>query len=123
MVQTSGLPLGMNSMGYTREFLKTSLNGKEREKLETGWGQIFNKKDIDLIELRNYKSVEKIRMTLDYQEDVDFFKKVISEIDVLNVSDNILIESILNKNLSQINSQLNHKYWTHFNNEMKKENL
>jgi spore coat polysaccharide biosynthesis protein SpsF (cytidylyltransferase family) len=115
MVKTEGLPLGMNVMGYSTEFLKESLQGFENAKLETGWGKIFNKEEIDIIKLKNYINKEKVRMTLDYEADADFFKKIISNIDVLNVSDEELIEKIIANSWNEINADLEDIYWTNFN--------
>lgn len=122
MVQTSGLPLGMNSTGYSKTFLEYSLKGIESNKLETGWGKIFDKNEIDVIQLREDESIKKIRMTLDYEPDADFFKKVISNIDVLNVSDDMLIESIVANNWNQINDYLDDIYWLNFNKQKQEEN-
>lgn len=122
MVQTSGLPLGMNITGYSRDFLKKSLLGIENKKLETGWGKIFDKNEIDIIELRKDENVQKIRMTLDYEADADFFKKVISNIDVINVSDDNLIKNIILNNWDQINIHLDDIYWSNFNKQKQEEN-
>lgn len=122
MVQTSGLPLGMNITGYSKDFLKKSLLGIENKKLETGWGKIFDKNDIDIIELRKEENVKKIRMTLDYEADADFFKKVISNIDVINVSDDYLIKNIILNNWDQINIHLDDIYWSNFNKQKQEEN-
>lgn len=122
MVQTSGLPFGMNITGYSRDFLKNSLLGIENKKLETGWGKIFDKNEIDIIELSMNENVQKIRMTLDYEADADFFKKVISHIDVLNISDDYLIKSIILNNWYQINTHLDDIYWSNFNIQKQKEN-
>lgn len=122
MVQTTGLPLGMNITGYSRDFIKKSLLGIENKKLETGWGKIFDKNEIDIIELRNYENIRKIRMTLDYEADADFFKKVISNIDVINVSDDYLIKNIILNNWDQINIHLDDIYWSNFNKQKQEEN-
>jgi spore coat polysaccharide biosynthesis protein SpsF (cytidylyltransferase family) len=122
MVQTSGLPLGMNVMGYSKEFLKQSLQGIEISKLETGWGKIFNNKDIDIIEFTKNPRTEKIRLTLDYPEDEILFKNIITKIDVLNVSDEVIIETILSKNWNLINSHLDEIYWKNFSHQKEKEN-
>ena len=121
MVQTVGLPLGMNSTGYSKNFLEYSLKGIESNKLETGWGKIFDKKEIEIVQLKKDESIEKIRMTLDYEPDADFFKKVISNIDVLNVVDDMLIESIIVNNWNQINDHLNTIYWSNFNKQKQEE--
>lgn len=122
IVQTSGLPLGMNITGYSKDFLKKSLLGIENNKLETGWGKIFDKNEIDIIELRKDENVEKIRMTLDYEADADFFKKVISNIDVIDVSDDDLINNIILNNWDQINVHLDDIYWSNFNKQKQEEN-
>jgi spore coat polysaccharide biosynthesis protein SpsF (cytidylyltransferase family) len=122
MVQTTGLPLGMNSTGYSKVFLEYSLKGIESNKLETGWGKIFEKNEIDVIQMKKDENIEKIRMTLDYEPDADFFKKVISNIDVLNVSDDMLIESIVTNNWNQINGHLDDIYWSNFNKQKQEEN-
>ena len=53
LVKTIGLPLGMNVMGYSTLFLERSLDQNKIEKLETGWGKIFEEKDIITIEIEN----------------------------------------------------------------------
>ena len=121
MVQTIGLPLGMNCSGYTKEFLKESLNGFVSSKLETGWGKIFDKNMIEVIQVFNIQIAEKIRMTLDYEPDAQFFEKIISNIDVLNISDSSLINSIISNNWSQINNHLNDVYWANFNKQKEEE--
>jgi spore coat polysaccharide biosynthesis protein SpsF (cytidylyltransferase family) len=122
MVHTIGLPLGMNSTGYSKNFLENSLKGIESNKLETGWGKIFNKDEIDIIQLKFTDEISKIRMTLDYEPDADFFKKVISSIDVLNVSDKVLIDSIMKNKWDQLNNHLDDIYWSNFNKQKQEEN-
>jgi hypothetical protein len=122
MVQTKGLPLGMNSTGYSKMFLENSLKGIETNKLETGWGKIFDVDKIDVIQLKSDEKIEKIRMTLDYDPDANFFKKVISSIDVLNASDVLLIETIIENNWNQLNEHLDDIYWSNFNKQKQEEN-
>lgn len=122
MVYTTGLPLGMNSTGYSKGFLENSLKGIESNKLETGWGKIFNKDEIDIIQLKFADEIAKIRMTLDYEPDANFFKKVISNIDVLNVSDKVLIDSIIKNEWDQLNKHLDDIYWSNFNKQKQEEN-
>jgi len=122
MAQTTGLPLGMNSSGYSKIFLIASLKRQDYLKLETGWGKIFDNAQIELINLENGEELSKIRMTLDYLLDADFFEKVITNIDILNISDKNLIETILKNNWNQINEQLNEIYWDNFN-KLKQEEL
>ena len=122
MAYTSGLPLGMNSTGYSKNFLKKSLKGIESNKLETGWGKIFDKDEIDIIQLKYSDAIRKIRMTLDYAPDADFFKKVISNVNILSISDKALIDCIIKNNWCQLNSHLDTIYWSNFNKEKESEN-
>lgn len=122
MIYTTGLPLGMNISGYSKTFLENSLIGIESQKLETGWGRIFDKNEIEIVPLEFPEHIAKLRMTLDYEPDAAFFKKVISSIDVLNVSDNVLINSIIENNWDQLNSHLDDIYWSNFNKQKEEEN-
>ncbi|GGF08092.1 cytidylyltransferase domain-containing protein [Flavobacterium limi] len=122
MVYTVGLPLGMNATGYSKAFLENSLKGIESNKLETGWGKIFDKDQIDVIQLKFESDIAKIRMTLDYEADADFFKAIISSIDVLNVPDNKLIDLVIKNKWSQLNSHLDDIYWSNFNKQKQEEN-
>ena len=115
MAYTEGLPLGMNISGYSKFFLEKSLKGIESNKLETGWNRIFEKDKIDIIKLNLPDDIAKIRMTLDYEADANFFKKVISNLDVLNISDTLLFDSIIKNKWSQLNSHLDDIYWANFN--------
>jgi spore coat polysaccharide biosynthesis protein SpsF (cytidylyltransferase family) len=122
IVQTKGLPLGMNCTGYSKLLLENSLKGIESNKLETGWDKIFDVDKIEVIHLESDKKIEKIRMTLDYEADADFFKKIISNINVLIATDVLLIKSITDNNWNQINEHLNDIYWSNFNKQKQEEN-
>ncbi len=122
MAYTKGLPLGMNSTGYNSDFLKSSLKGLESKKLETGWGKIFDKDKVDIIQLNYSENIRKMRMTLDYPQDADFFIKVISNVNVLSILDKALIDSIRKNNWHYLNSQLDDIYWSNFNKLKEQEN-
>lgn len=124
IVQTEGLPLGMNIMGYSRSFLEESLQNKHLLNLETGWGKIFDSTEIDTVRFNDYLHVDTIRMTLDYEEDSKFFKTIIKDLgdEVLNITDRTLIDIIKDKDWTQLNSHLNDEYWLNFNKQKKEEN-
>ena len=117
LVKTIGLPLGMNVMGYSTLFLEKSLENNSIEKLETGWGKIFEEKNIITIEIENNLKCENIRMTLDYNEDVLFFDNVIKGIgnEINTISDKDLLKNIINYDWSNVNENLNDTYWENFN--------
>ena len=123
LVKTIGLPLGMNVMGYSTLFLEKSLEHNSIEKLETGWGKIFEEKNIITIEIENNLNCENIRMTLDYNEDVLFFNNVITGIgnEINTISDKDLVENIIKNNWSIANENLIDTYWKNFNEQKKAE--
>ena len=123
LVKTIGLPLGMNVMGYSTLFLEKSLNNNSIEKLETGWGKIFDEKDTITIKIENNLNCENIRMTLDYKEDVLFFNNVINGIgnEINTISDKDLLENIIKNNWSKANENLIDTYWENFNEQKKVE--
>jgi len=41
VAKTTGLPLGMNSWGYSTAALAQALPGANQALLETGWGRVF----------------------------------------------------------------------------------
>ena len=66
---------------------------------------------------------EKIRMTLDYNEDVLFFNNVISGIgnEINTISDKDLVENIIKNNWNIANENLIDTYWKNFNEQKKAE--
>ncbi len=110
-VKTIDYPFGMNTVGLKRSFLLNSLEEKEEWNLETGWGRIFDE-NICKILSKNIVIDERLRFTLDYSEDLLFFKKIIaSELNILNRSTAEIINFVLGENIFLENSHLNNKYW------------
>ena len=121
IAKTTGLPLGMNVIGYRTEFLRKSLKSSESI-LETGWGRIFNEREI--IELvadkRNY---DQLRFTLDYELDSKFFSALIERTgdEIISISDPNLIDTVIKNKLYEINNSLITEYWANFNNQKEEE--
>lgn len=122
-VKTSGLPFGMNVMGYTRSFLQTSLQNVECKVLETGWGRIFDESKVTKINFAISKFNEYMRFTLDYPEDFIFFEKLITEIssDLESISDQELVDYVENEKLYEITMSIASEYWNNFNKGVDKE--
>jgi len=123
MVKTEGLPLGMNVMGYSTEFLRASLSHVNSKILETGWGRIFDASKIKNIELNKLPESDALRMTLDYEVDAEFFKTVISGIGdrILQISDEELVKYIIEHKLYLLNKEVNEEYWANFRRQQQKE--
>ncbi len=121
-VKTNGLPLGLNVWGYSTSFLKESLKKNNYSKLETGWGRIFNQTNLKTINF-NIKNDDFLRFTLDYKADLDFFTEIIkqSDIDILTIKDDQLIDLVINKNIYKKNMSIAKEYWKNFKKNIKKE--
>lgn len=128
-VSTTGLPFGMNSGGYSKDFLESSLRGHENDVLETGWGRIFSADTLREIPLTFPHSNELLRFTLDYDLDYQFFKLLIEsyEGEINSASDEELVSFVEKNDLSQITEPVARKYWEDFNRlkeeEIKQSNL
>jgi len=125
LIKTQGLPLGMNSTGFSKNYLSKCLNANKLIKLETGWGKIFNYDDYTILKFKNdYENYSNLRFTLDYKEDSNFFKKIFEHYgnEILSVSNNSLIDYVNEQGLHKINSQLNKEYWINFNEASNLEN-
>ena len=124
LVKTVGLPLGMNSWGYSVEVLNRFEDYFScKEIFETGWGIVFK----NILEFNIYfetKFSQSIRATLDYKEDVLFFKSVFSRIpNWASISTFDLCEKIIDLGLEEINIEKNNIYWQNFISERIKEGI
>lgn len=122
LIKTSGLPLGMNVMGYSFEFLKNAVEGN-KGKLETGWGRIFDTNLMQNIVLGNYSDNKDLRFTLDYDLDAEFFKTIILDVKdgITNIADELLIQKVITSKYYEINKSLNETYWVNFNKQKNSE--
>lgn len=79
LAKTSGLPLGMNVIwAYTTEnLIKAIQNVKKGDarSTDTGWGWLFDGMLLSTAQLQ-IAGADKIRATLDYPEDLKFFRTV-----------------------------------------------
>ena len=123
-VSTSNLPLGMNSSGYSRNYLEKSLeSNSNQEILETGWGRIFDQGTLHNIQIPFSKDNDILRFTLDYPEDYEFFKSIILHFgeSIYKARDEEIINYVLSNNLYSINESVTKKYWENFHTAVKKE--
>lgn len=122
-VKTTNLPFGMNSMGYSRAFLEESLSNHGKEILETGWGRIFDSKSIYEISMPFPVNSNKLRFTLDYKEDFEFFTALIEIFgsSIIGASDEEIVDEVVKRELYKINRSIADQYWSNFNSDMQKE--
>jgi len=123
LVSTVGLPLGMNSSGYTVDYLRRCLKDRKTGKYETGWGRVFKSPRELKVKVSNHDLHGPLRFTLDYPDDARFFATVIEYLkeDVLTVPDEKLIEVVKEQKFDSINSHLYKIYWENYNTLKEKE--
>ena len=114
-VKTAGLPLGMNVMGYSRSFLESSMNNHRNDTLETGWGRIFDAAVLQTIEMGLVED-ERLRFTLDYEEDYHFFCRVIEILgdSVYTITDQEILDLVFSGDLWRLNEKMSREYWRNF---------
>lgn len=115
-VRSIGLPFGMNSMGYAADFLKASVSTHISEVLETGWGRIFDEQSVREISLGNELADQRLRFTLDYQEDYEFFAAVIEALGerVQGAGLDTIVTLVRQRELFRINETIANEYWDNF---------
>ena len=121
-VKTINLPLGMNSQGYSSAFLDISLSNYMTEKLETGWGRIFDERELTIIDMQMNKD-KRLRFTLDYIDDFKLFKKVILSLgqNILSATDQDIINLVKQKKIYKMNHHLIDKYSKNFKKLLEQE--
>ena len=119
-IKTVNLPLGLNVMGYTSNFLDYSLTGFENKPLEMGWGRIFDEKQLLSVSINfvwpSSVSSQSLRFTLDYKEDFDFFEKVIKSLrdNIYYFNDQEIVDWVINNEFHKINEPIAKIYWDNF---------
>ncbi len=124
-IKTIGLPIGMNVIAYSSEFLKKCLFKKNYKILETGWPRIFNESQLHIIDYKNkVNSQPDLRFTLDYFDDYKFFEKIILYFgeDIIHQIDKKIINYVIRSKTFLLNAHLNEEYWNNFSSDMQKEN-
>jgi spore coat polysaccharide biosynthesis protein SpsF (cytidylyltransferase family) len=121
-VKTEGLPLGMNAMGYSRSFLESSVKSHLNDTLETGWGRIFNTSVLKTIEMGLTKD-ERLRFTLDYEEDYKFLGCIIELLGdaVYSATDQEIVALVFKDDLWRLNENVCKEYWQNFSKQRDQE--
>lgn len=122
-VKTSNLPFGMNSSGYAASFLVSSIKNHTNDTLETGWGRIFDEKQIIDIVIPFPIQNDALRFTLDYEEDYQFFKALIEKCGdrIMQMTDEEIVNIVLKEELFRINEPISKQYWENFYRLQKQE--
>ena len=121
LVKTTGYPFGMNAWGYSCAALEHAVSTQDHGLLETGWGRAFDAIEAKVIEL-GCPDADKVRATLDYPLDLDFFSAVMAlfpEWQTLSTPN--FVSKIVAQDLHLINSSLHDVYWQNFHAQMNQE--
>jgi spore coat polysaccharide biosynthesis protein SpsF (cytidylyltransferase family) len=121
LVKTTGYPFGMNAWGYSCAALEHAVSTQDHGVLETGWGRAFDDIEAKVIDLQcDY--ADKVRATLDYPLDLDFFSAVMLQIpEWQTLSTPNFVSNIVAQDLHLINSSLHDVYWQNFHSQMNQE--
>jgi spore coat polysaccharide biosynthesis protein SpsF (cytidylyltransferase family) len=122
-VRSKGLPFGMNVSGYTTSFLETSLEGHRKGVLETGWTQIFADASVTELDLSSFKTDNRLRFTLDYPEDYQFFTALIEALGekLVTANHDEIVEVVEQKLIYRLNQNIAQEYWANFHQCMERE--
>ncbi|MEI8088780.1 MAG: hypothetical protein WCG63_04210 [Opitutaceae bacterium] len=121
--QTSGLPFGINSFGYTRRFLTEAMAGHQQGTLETGWGRIFQGKAPATISYAHMPQDERLRFTLDYPADLEFFRALLEALgpQAPAATDEEIVRLVLDRQFYLHNGALAEEYWANFRRQLEIE--
>jgi spore coat polysaccharide biosynthesis protein SpsF (cytidylyltransferase family) len=121
LVKTTGYPFGMNAWGYSFTALEHAVSTQDHGVLETGWGRAFDAIEAKVIDLQcDY--ADKVRATLDYPLDLDFFSAVMLQIpEWQTLSTPNFVSKIMAQDLHLMNSSLHDVYWQNFHAQMNQE--
>jgi len=125
IIKTIDYPFGTNVMAYKTEVLRKIIENKENEKIDTGWGSLFNDSRFNIYIIQAEEDEQdQVRLTLDYEEDFLLFKHLIESLNMANqvVKQNDIINYIKsNPETRNINSDCDEKYWENFHAKVKEE--
>jgi hypothetical protein len=115
----------MNSSGYSKDFLESSLRDHFDDILETGWGRIFDESQLANSDIPCSTQDSSLRFTLDYDEDYQFFKSVVEAFGdgIFTAPDESIISFVMKNKVYQINESISKQYWDNFSKlqELEKE--
>jgi spore coat polysaccharide biosynthesis protein SpsF (cytidylyltransferase family) len=122
IVKCEGLPFGAAPLGVRAEALLRVVTAKPDDDTATGWSRFFTDSGEFKIETLVFDHPElthpDIRMTLDYEEDLQFFRAVFRELsEPVRLRDAIRL-IVARPDIRAINAGLEERYWAHFNSHL-----
>lgn len=122
LAKTNGLPIGMNSWGYSLAVLDMALRNIDLSLLETGWGRIFDGVPTQEVTF-DCPRADEVRATLDYEPDLAFFSRGILEVPGWEALPTVeFVQRIMARGIQRENAGLNEQYWENFSRNITREN-
>lgn len=118
-IQCEGLPLGGAPIGLRTEALRRVVERKMEENTQ-GWGKYFTKSGefrVETIVASHALCRPDYRMTLDYEEDLTFFRAVAEAVGVGAPLSRVIEFLDRNPDVAAISAAVNEQYWERFNRE------
>lgn len=107
-IESRGLPTGMNARGYSSQRLETvATSTSSSDVVETGWIDLFGESD-RTVEYLSCLPTDNLRFTLDYEQDLVFFEKLIGRIgasEIIHACDERIVKTCLGANLQEVNEE------------------
>ena len=121
--KTDGLPFGLNVSGYRRAFLESSMSRRDAKTLETGWTRIFEGSRPRVISYSTPAPDDRLRFTLDYDDDAKFFARVIERLGARSAAANDaeIVDLVWREKIFELNAGLAKEYWENFYRLQKQE--
>ncbi len=114
--RTTGLPLGMNVLGFSCRYLEERLAGRAGEVIETGWTRVFDEAACMQVPMSQAEPDPQLRLTLDYAEDLRFFRALASALGArrYEATDDEVLGCVAREGLANLNAGRARQYWREF---------
>lgn len=126
-VKVEGLPIGMNVDGYRTAFVREAIGKYFGKSLEMDWRRVFDRESLEMVSMhaecaRDFDPMA-LRFTLDYDLDLEFFRKVCAEFGdrIVDADYEEITAAVLEKRLFEINAPVIETYWDNIKNLVAEE--
>lgn len=117
--ETTAYPLGLNSFGFKSEYLRQMLDSIIDNGRETGWKPLFGSHmEIVPVEVSKIEGSisKKLRFTLDYPEDLLFFRAIheVMGSSLVQASVSDIVSEVIQNKIYELNMCRIDEYWQNF---------
>ena len=124
IVKTRSYPFGMNSLGFTFEFINRFFNKENLSYNKSIWKTSLERDNKVIFVDNLHKWDNRLRFTLDYPDDLKFFNEIInSNLNIKTAKDKEIIDHVIGHEVYKFNSHLIADYWKNYNHESKNDEI